>query len=705
MDRRRFLQLAGAGVAGATIFPQILAEALAIPAARRSGTIHDVEHVVILMQENRSFDHYFGTLRGVRGFGDRFTVPQSGGRTVWEQRNLAGQVIRPYHLDSSAGNAQRVSGTPHGWADSIPAWNKGRFGRWPTFKENQSMGYYRQAELPFQFALADAFTICDAYHCAYHGNTNPNRLFMFTGWNDPHGTGGGPRLYNDNDDLGPSGEGFTWTTYAERLEAAGVSWKVYQDMDDNFTDNSLEGFRNFRLAWENRESEPNNPLLLKGLSTTMKAGSFDGLRNDVLAGRLPQVSYVVGPAGYSEHTGPSSPVQGGWFTQEVLRALIADPEVWSKTVLLVMFDENDGFFDHMPSPAAPSFLAAGQITGAKAGASTADDSGERYATNANSRDPSFVGSSFGPGPRVPMYIVSPWSRGGWVNSQAFDHTSIIRFLEARFGVAEPTITPYRRAFMGDLTSCFNFANPNDEAFPALPYGTREQADALRQAQEQLPQIAAPTGDAGTLPQQERGVRYSRALPYELHVEPLRSALGLELFFSNTGSAGAVFHVYNQNDLDGVPHRYAVEPGKQLSHRWTPGLTGNHDLWVLGPNGFHRHFRNAGALSSAASPEVRVCYDIANGDVSLKLRNDGTAACTFHVAANAYRNDGPWSFKVEAGREIEHFWALADSGAWYDLSVTVDEDAAFLRRVAGRVETGRHSVSDPAMGEATRLGDA
>ncbi|PPE73709.1 phospholipase C, phosphocholine-specific [Solimonas fluminis] len=704
LGRRRFLQLAG-GTALGSLFPQVLAEALSIPAAKRSGTIHDVGHVVILMQENRSFDHYFGTMAGVRGFGDRFTVPQSGGRTVWDQRNLAGQVIRPYHLDGSAGNAQRVSGTPHGWADSIPAWNKGRFGRWPTFKENQSMGYYREAELPFQFALADAFTICDAYHCAYHGNTNPNRLFMFTGWNDPLGSGGGPRLYNDNDDLGPSGEGFTWTTYAERLEAAGVSWKVYQDMDDNFTDNSLEGFRNFRLAYENREAEPGNPLLLKGLSTTMKAGTFDGLRNDVLAGRLPQVSYVVGPAGYSEHTGPSSPVQGGWFIQEVLRALIADPAVWSKTVLLVMFDENDGFFDHVPPPAAPSLLAGGQITGALAGASTVDDSAERYATNANSRDPTFAGSCFGPGPRVPMYVVSPWSRGGWVNSQAFDHTSIIRFLEARFGVMEPNITPYRRAFMGDLTSCFNFASPNEQAFPALPYGTREQADALRQAQEQLPQIPAPTGDAGTLPVQEPGVRYSRALPYELHVEPRHGALGLELFFSNTGSAGAVFHVYNLNDLDGVPHRYAVEPGKQLSHRWTPGLSGNHDLWVLGPNGFHRRFRSAGALSSAASPEVRVCYDIANGDISLKLRNEGTAACSFVVTPNAYRSDGPWTFRVEPGQETEQFWSLAGSGAWYDFSVTVEGDGSFLRRVAGRVETGRHSVSDPAMGEATRLGDA
>jgi phospholipase C len=700
IDRRRFLQLAGASAAATMSLPALLREALAIPAARRTGTLEDVEHVVILMQENRSFDHYFGTLRGVRGFGDRFTVPQSGGRSVWEQRNLRGEIIRPYHLDSSVGNAQRVSGTPHGWADSIPAWNAGRFGRWPTFKEDQSMGYYRQAELPFQFALADAFTICDAYHCSYHGNTNPNRLFMFTGWNDPFGTGGGPRLYNDNDNLGPSEDGFTWTTYAERLEAAGVSWKVYQDMDDNFTDNSLEGFRSFRLAYEQREAQPHHPLL-KGVSTTMTAGTVDGLLADVAADALPQVSWVVGPAAYSEHTGPSSPVQGAWYVQEVLRALISNPAVWSRTVLLVMFDENDGFFDHMPPPAAPSYRLAGTLTGSLAGASTADDSGERYQLGRHAFDPTFVGSCFGPGPRVPMYVVSPWSRGGWVNSQVFDHTSILRFLEARFGVAEPNITPYRRAFMGDLTSCFNFATPNDDPAPMLPVLSRAEADALRQAQEQLAQIEAPRDDAGHRPQQTPGVRPSRPLPYELHVEAQSlGARGMTLVFSNTGAAGAVFHVYDRHDLDALPERYAVEPGRQLSADFRPSLTGGGcDLWVLGPNGFHRHFVQP-LLEGPVSPRTKACYDIANGNLQLQLGNEGRAPCTFTVRPRAYRDDGPWTFTVAPGESLSETWSLADSGAWYDFEITVAEWSGWRRRVAGRVETGRASVSDPAMG----LGD-
>jgi phospholipase C len=692
IDRRSFLRLAGAS-AGVAALPQCIRAALAIPADTRTGTIQDVEHVVILMQENRSFDHYFGTLPGVRGFGDRFPVPLASGKPVWYQRDQQLNQMLPYHLDSTKGNAQRVSGTPHGWEDGHLAWNEGRSGFWPAIKEPQSMGYYTEQELPFQFALANAFTICDAYHCAVLSSTNPNRLFMFTGTNDPRGEGGGPAKDNTNDDLGPSADGYSWTTYAERLEAAGVSWKVYQDMDDNFTDNSLEGFQSFRLAYENREADPNHPLLVKGLSSTLKNNTLDGLKADVLAGALPQVSYIVGPATYSEHTGPSSPVQGAWYTQQVIEALTADPAVWSRTVLLVMFDENDGFFDHVPPPCAPSLDLLGQPIGA----STCDDTTERY------KDPYLYSNGwvFGPGIRVPMYVISPWSRGGWVNSQTFDHTSIIRFLEARFGVQEPNISAWRRAACGDLTSCFNFANPNDEAFPTLPSWTREQADQIRSAQEQLAQIAAPTNGDAQLPVQASGLRYSRALPYEFHVTPRLTTTGsIELRFDNSGTAGAVFHVYDQRHLSNVPRRYMVEAGKSLTGSWSTALDlGEYDLWVLGPNGFHRHFTGNAlmAMASAAQPEVAVCYDVANGDLYLRLRNDGSTATTFTVTANAYRNEEPWTFEVNAGEEHEASWALADSAAWYDFTVTCDALESWSRRVAGRIETGRASFSDPAMG--------
>ncbi|TAM32759.1 MAG: phospholipase C, phosphocholine-specific [Nevskiaceae bacterium] len=709
LDRRQFLRLAGVAAAGAAL-PLSIQKALAIPANNRTGTIKDVEHVVILMQENRSFDHYFGTMKGVRGFGDRFPIPLAGGKPVWYQRDSQLKEVLPYYLDSSKGNAQRVSGTPHGWEDGHFAWNDGRYGLWPAIKESQSMSYYKEAELPFQFALANAFTLCDHYHCAMLTSTNPNRLFLWTGMNDPAGEHGGPVTSNQYDALGPSSEGYSWTTYPERLQEAGVSWKVYQFLPDNFTDNSLHGFVNYRLqneaAGNNSDGSRSKPdgstyfpaydpaldaqyPLLKGCSNTMPDGGPDSpdllasLRADVLAGKLPQVSWVVAPAAYSEHTGPSSPVQGGHYTQQVIEALTANPEVWSKTVLIVNFDENDGMFDHLPPPCAPSIGLDGQPIGG----STMDDSSERrgigYLYDAN-----WV---YGPGIRVPCYVVSPWSRGGWVCSQVFDHTSVIQFLEKRFGVMEPNISAYRRAICGDLTSAFNFTNPNDEPFPALPEISKAEADALRAAQEQLAQLS---NEATSLPVQEPGARPSRALPYELFVSASVGTGTVELRFDNTGAQGAVFHVYDKTNLLATPRRYAVEAGKSLTGTWV--ALGSYDLWVLGPNGFHRHFQGSALnLPTGGAPEIDVCYDSANGDVYVKLHNSGSATLSYQLVANAYFSSQPETVEVPAGASAERHWVLKAVGGWYDFTVSADN--GFLRRFAGRVETGRHTISDPALG--------
>jgi phospholipase C len=682
-SRRNFLRLAGATF-GAAMLPPSIRDALAIAAASDTGTIKDVQHVVILMQENRSFDHYFGTLPGVRGFGDRFTVPLPDGRTVWQQKELLTE-IQPYHLDSRIGNAQSVEGTPHTWPDAHAAWNHGRYGQWPLFKKRQSMGYYKEAELPFQFALANAFTLCDSYHCSIQGSTNPNRLFLFTGTNNPSGIGGGPAIGNSYDKLGSSGHGYDWTTYPERLEAAGVSWKIYQDMADNYDNNPLAGFRNYRQAYE---AAANSALVNKGLSSTLQAKSLDGLKVDVLSGALPQVSWIIAPAAYSEHADQSSPVQGAWYTQQVLEALTANPDVWSKTVLLLMYDENDGFFDHAPPPCAPSL----NPDGSRAGASTVDDSDE------HSRDQKV----YGPGPRVPMTIVSPWSKGGWVNSQVFDHTSVIRFLETRFGVYEPNISAWRRAVCGDLTSAFNFATPNDDRFPDLPSISKIEADRQRRSQEQLDAVPVPVGNNSTAPRQRAGVRPSRALPYELQVHGSVNALSgsMQLQFINSGAVGAVFHVYDRLHLDRIPKRYTVEVGKSLGDSWSTLLDlGRYDLWVLGPNGFHRHFQgelSTLSLLNGPSPEIRISYDGDNDIIQAELRNNGNASCNFIVKANAYNKEGPWRYTVNAGEAIKSHWSVSTSGRWYDFSVTIDGDSNFMRRFAGRIENGRPGFSDPAM---------
>ncbi|KAF1067478.1 phosphocholine-specific phospholipase C [Variovorax sp.] len=743
--RRKFLTgsaTTGAAALALSAFPPSIRRALAIPANNKTGTIQDVEHIVILMRENRSFDHYFGTLMGVRGFGDRFTIPLSKGMNVWQQSDASGTAILPYHLDSTKGNAQRVSGTPHSWSDGQNAWDGGRTYQWARYKTNAAMGYFKEAEVPYQFALANAFTLCDEYHCSMHTGTNSNRMFHWTGTNGPTATNTA-FVRNEWDWIdgrpGSLGVGYTWKTYAERLEDAGVRWISYQNMPDEWGDNMLGAFRQFRKA--NIDSgypvssggEPNKPYadtgqalpykaydratddakspLYKGVANTLPGTKpedyLDAFKRDIREGKLPQVCWMNAPSIYCEHSGPSSPIQGAWFLQEVLDALTAVPEVWSKTVLLINFDENDGYFDHLPSPSAPSPNGDGSY----AGKTTLSDSamGPEYFTHAaplgSGGQPKADGRVYGPGPRVPLYVISPWSRGGWVSSQAFDHTSVLRFLETRFGVQEPNISAFRHAVCGDLTSAFNFANPNGEALPTLTgRATRAEVDQIRRNQEALSQVPLPLDPQ--LPRQTTGTRPSRALPYELHTSARTAPLEgtVQLLFANTGKAAAVFHVYDKLNLARLPRRYMVEAGKTLDDTWMAGRdnSGFYDLWVLGPNGYHRHFKgDLGSLraSDAAAPEVRVCYDIANGNVYLELLNGGKKATKFTVRAKAYRDDGPWTATVQPGAKAELHWDLSSSGAWYDFAVGCDADPTFARRFAGRVETGKHSVSDPAMGMA------
>ena len=709
---RTFAAATGAGIAS-TMFPPAIRKALAIGPNRCKGNIEDVEHVVILMQENRSFDHYFGTLSGVRGFGDRLPlpVPDSAGisnATVWYQRGADGgpAVIAPFRLDTvTSFEYMRVEGTPHAWPDSQGAWGQGIMSAWPVYKNNHSMGYFTEADIPFQFALAEAFTLCDAYHCSFMGNTNPNRLFLWTGSNDPLQLDGGPAIYNQYDNVDyESAGGYTWLTYCERLEAAGISWQIYQNMDDNFTDNSVAGFRSFRASYFN-EPGSNPELARRGLSTR----DLDLLAQDVLDGTLPAVTWIVATAEGSEHPGPSSPAQGADYTARVLEALTANPAVWAKTVLFVNFDENDGFFDHVPPPAAPSYEVWSEDESERvlAGASTVDTLGEYpefVPVDVPAADADPLHRPYGLGPRVPMYVVSPWSKGGWVNSEVFDHTSVIRFLEQRFGVFEPNITAWRRAVAGDLTSAFNFSDPDDSEFYAELPETLELAERARA----LPgRSTPPTPALPALPVQATGVRPSRALPYELHVHAKeRPRAGkVALSFANTGKAAACFHVYDKKHLDRIPRRYTVGAGHEIGGEWDIGAdAGSYDLWVLGPNGFHRHFEGEISASPAhgAEPEVRIEYDRRRAGLRLTLQNRGDAPATFRLAANAYYADfGEQSFRVGGNDRCEHFLPLRHSANWYDFTVRVDGRDAFARRFAGRVETGRHSLSDPEMGGAAR----
>ncbi len=684
IDRRRLLALGAASLA----LPAVIEKAWAIDARVKTGTIKDVDHIVILMQENRSFDHYFGTMNGVRGFGDRFPIPLPGGRTVWRQAYTKGQPaeIAPFPLNTTQTFAHmRVEGTPHNWADAQYAWNEGRMSNWPDHKQPHAMGYYVESDIPFQWALADAFTLCDAYYCSFQGGTNTNRLFHWTGTNDGEGKAGGPSISNSHDTLPEKApqakEPYTWTTYPERLEAAGVSWKIYEDMADNFGDNPLVGFKSFRDSIANAPGS-NPALAAKGHSTQ----HLDVLRADVMADKMPSISWVIAPSKDSEHPGPSSPAQGADYIARVLDALTSNPDVWARTVLLVNYDENDGFFDHVPPPAPPSRTADGKLLGG----SSVDLAGEHHLTTNPSEKTAerddLMGRPYGAGPRVPLFVVSPFARGGWVNSEVFDHTSVIRFCEARFGVIEPNISAWRRAVFGDLTSCFDFKTPND-VVAKLPATSEVASRAAALPGRTKP----PTPSQPVAPKQAAGVRRSRSLEYRLTAS-VDTGAKTRIGVSNEGSLGAVVHVYDCLRLDAGPQRFTVTPGQRLDADWPAGP---YDIFVLGPNGFHRRFTGAGQR-----PDPSVSLIAVGQKLKLAMVSGESVERQITVTPSAYADKVmAWSSKLPAMKRIEHMWDLEATGGWYDFTVRCAAIPGYSRRYAGRLDAGKPTMSDPAMGGA------
>ena len=640
--------MAGGATAMATLSPSI-ARAAAIPADRRTGTLADIEHVVVLMQENRSFDHYFGSLRGVRGFGDRSPVTLPSGQSVWHQDGLL-----PFRPDVDDLGLQFIQDLAHGWNDGHAAFNGGRYDQWVQAKTPTTMAYLTREDIPFHYALADAFTICDAYHCSLLGPTDPNRYYMWTGYVGNDGAGGGPVVTNDE-------LGYGWGTFPERLEAAGVSWKIYQDAGDgldaagswgwtsdpyigNYGDNSLLYFDNYRNA------APGSPLYEKARTgTNIKAGDdmFAPLRSDVVNGKLPQVSWIVAPEAYTEH--PNWPANyGAWFVANVLDALTADPKVWARTALLVTYDENDGFFDH----AVPPYPTAGK--------STVSLDNEFFAASDG-----HVAGPYGLGQRVPMVVVSPWSTGGYVCSEVFDHTSIIRFLEKRFGVHEPNISAWRRAICGDLTAAFDFGKTRT-APPKLPdTAAYAPPDRLRHPDY----VPKPPTDP-ELPKPEAGVRPARPLPYDLAADARVSGGELRVTFASRGNAGATFYVTRAG---GDPQTFTAAAHTHLTGTWPADA----DITVHGPNGFLRRFHGAGV-------EVTARQD------RLTLANPSTRAT--RVVVTDGHGGRRTVVRLNPGQSQVHKLTLC--GGWYDVSITSDVDAGYARRLVGHVETGKPSTSQP-----------
>jgi phospholipase C len=827
-SRREFLKKAAmlSGAAGiVSVLPPSVARAFGIDPAPGT-TWKDAEHVVILMQENRSFDHCYGSLRGVRGFNDPRAMTLPDKNPVWLQRNNKGETFVPFRLNIKDTNATWMGSLPHGWTDQTDARNNGAYDQWleakkPGHKDYQHMpltlGYYNREDVPFYYSLADAFTVCDQNFCSSLTGTTPNRLYLWTGKtrDDDQST---PRVRNEEADYSTEA---SWKTFPERLEENNIAWKIYQNEigigvglqgeEDawlsNFGDNPMEYFSQYHVRFlpahmrylpqkiESLRSEiatgeakaktmaggdeltrlrrridngkrelesslmhlqqytPENYAKLSPLEKNLhqkafvnnindpdyhslsslkyddngtaremnvpKGDVFHQFRQDVKNGNLPTVSWLVAPENFSDH--PGAPWYGAWYLSEAVDILTENPEVWKKTIFILCYDENDGYFDHVPPfvPPTPNSASSGKVSKGidltTEFVSLEDDLKRKPASHAR-------GGPIGLGYRVPLVIASPWSRGGAVCSQVFDHTSILMFLEkflshkAGKEIRETNISGWRRAVCGDLTSSFTPYNGEKYALPTFmehdPF-----VETIHKAQfKELPsgfralttaeiEQANHTPASSTLPRQEKGTRPSRALPYELHVDgKVIGGKSYEIRFEarkglfGASSAGSPFHVYSYGSSFSN-RAYAVIAGDALTDTWT-SESFNHDRYhfkVHGPNGFFREFK--GSINDPGV-EVSCAYEKdarkkLTGNLELALVNRSSRALTLTIADNAY-HQLPQTKKIAAGEKITVRIDLSKSSGWYDSSVIINGNNVFENRFAGRVETGKEGISDPGM---------
>jgi phospholipase C len=501
-----------AGVVGAGLSSRsgaLIDSALTVASDR--GRLNDIEHVVILMQENRSFDHYFGTMSHVRGFSDGHALKQSvGGKKfpIFDQFGWkpgvgtdANGFLQPFHLvsDPPLEDGQTTNDISHDWGPQHTCWNDGAMDGFVTShlaadgvaNGIATMGYFTREDLAFYYALADAFTIGDAYHCSVLGPTDPNRVMSISGTIDPDGTAGGPVLETLTSDRQSHYGTFTWETMPERLSSAGISWKVYNDPTTLL---ELSPFPYFKTFWE--PSTAGQAALAAQALTPIYPATFAA---DVAAGTLPAVSWIMPPLAECEH--PAAPPEyGEHLVNEILSTLVSNPDVWAQTVFFIVYDENGGFFDHVPPPVpAPG------------------TTGEYLTVDPLPAAASGIAGPVGLGFRVPCLVVSPFSAGGYFCTERFDHTSLLRFLERRFGVEVPNLSSWRRGVTGDLTSTLGLRRQPDPTVPALPatslgdVSVAEQAVINALAGTEDVGIAYPPPTVNAMPHQEhKPKRHRRA---------------------------------------------------------------------------------------------------------------------------------------------------------------------------------------------------
>jgi phospholipase C len=838
--RREFLKRAAllSGAAGLTALPlDSIQRALAI-GPEQGSTFLDAEHVVILMQENRSFDHAFGTLKGVRGFDDPRAISLPNGNPVWVQTNRHGESYVPFRLNIKDSNATWLGCLPHSRTDQVDARNGGRYDRWLEVKPLGegyehipfTLGYFTREDIPFYYALADAFTICDQHFCSALTSTTPNRLYLWTGTVREKQTADSPAKMT-NEEAVYDAE-VSWTTFPERLEELGISWKCYQneiwlssglegEYDawlTNFGDNPLEYFTQYKVRFaeqrrrhvealakelpeqikaiekriaanekpganeeplekqlaeklaalerngqERRQYTAENWDKLSAREKSIHAKAFstnaadpdcrqlithtyddDGqqrrvympkgdvlhaFREDVRSGNLPTVSWLIAPERFSDH--PGSAWYGAWYIAEAMDILTSNPDVWKKTIFILTYDENDGYFDHVPPFVAPH--PRRPETGlVSAGIDTSVDYVDAEEERKLNRGEAARESSIGLGYRVPMIIASPWSRGGCVCSQVFDHTSVLQFLEKLLShkmgrpVEEPNISQWRRTVCGDLTSAFQVYDGEQSGLPPAAECSAV-VEAIHRAKfkevpsgfkvlthDEIDQIRRDPQASPLIPRQEPGVRRSSPLPYELHVDGIldaernRFVIRFEAGDKQFGrrAAGSPFVVYARTRRDAVEVRdYAVAAGSSVEDSWALAdfENGIYHLCVYGPNGFYREFRGA-ARDSRIETRIQPtglndAESSSSGNVNVLVTNQESHACDIEIAALAYSNVTHGQ-RIEPGESANRIVDAQQSFGWYDIRIRIGDSTMFERRFAGRIETGKWSFSDPLIGRHT-----
>jgi phospholipase C len=660
----------GGGIADASVRGGAAAKALP---KGWSGTIGDVKHVVILMQENRSFDHYFGTLSGVRGFGDKQALTYQNGTSIFQQPDPARTdlgYLLPYNLtDQTDGDLD------HSWDGDHEARNGGLWNNWVAAKSQETMGYFTRDEIPFQYAVADAFTICDGYHQGIMAPTSPNRMYFWTGTSS--GWTSNPNDYEV--DFGSDAGTAEVTTYPELLQKAGIDWQVYTNDQvgdsgsypdfflGDYGDNPLWFYQQYNTS--NSRNGGTSELADRGavtpwqtdagappLSQTHAAYVLSSFINDVKNNTLPQVSWIVAPAGYCEH--PSyTPDYGAHYVNTVLQTLMSNPELWKNTALFITYDEHDGFFDHQLPPFAEPTVT----------------------------DEYIDGLPIGPGSRVPMLICSPWTRGGYVDSNVYNHTSMLQFLAAWTGVKPANVTPWRASVTGDLTAAFDFEHPDFSIPASIP--TLEQTWALTQLTGGS--TTPPAEGDQQMPAQEPGTRPHRPTVHQPFADVTvdRDTSQVTARLTNTGRVGVSFAVYPDSLLPAAPTPVTVLPSSRGSYVWDATLTaGKYAFSVYGPDGFLTSFAGEVAPAGQRAGQVPVVTAAPQrgptGKVELTLANEGTQAIVYTLTPNDYEGSTR-TVTVRSNSAATVNWPTNNDG-YYDVVITANTSDGFRRRYAGRL---------------------